>query len=301
MARTQLRLRVWRLLAGLVVIASSSANAVEIMRWERLPLAVPLQVGQERIIFVDQNVRVGIPSSIRDDVRVLSASGAIYLLASKPIEPTRIQLQSATTGELILVDIAATAAEDGAPELEPVKIVRGDTAPERYGRASDSSDEVEEDEAGPAELTKQPRETPVPVVLTRYAAQSLYAPLRTVEPVEGIAQANIHPRLDLSTLAPSLPVRARALAAWRLSDYWVTAVKLTNMSAHPVDLDPRALQGDLQTATFQHSFLGRRGDPSDTTVVYLVTRGRDLAKSVLPTLSQVDSASNMGEANHGDQ
>jgi integrating conjugative element protein (TIGR03749 family) len=138
-------------------------------------------------------------------------------------------------------------------------------------------------------------------VLTRYAAQSLYAPLRTVEPVDGIAQANIHPSLDLSTLAPSLPVRARALAAWRLSDFWVTAVKLTNLSAHPLDLDPRALQGDLQTATFQHSYLGRRGDPSDTTVVYLVTRGRDLSKSVLPSLSQVDPASNQGGSKHGDQ
>jgi len=45
MARTQLRLRTRRLLAWLVVIASGSANAVEIMRWERLPLAVHLQVG----------------------------------------------------------------------------------------------------------------------------------------------------------------------------------------------------------------------------------------------------------------
>ena len=71
MARAQLRSRAWRLLAGLAVTVSGSANAVEIMRWERLPLAVPLQVGQERIIFVDQNVRVGIPSSINDDLSLI--------------------------------------------------------------------------------------------------------------------------------------------------------------------------------------------------------------------------------------
>ncbi|EGH19106.1 hypothetical protein Pgy4_39690, partial [Pseudomonas savastanoi pv. glycinea str. race 4] len=41
-----------------------------------------------------------------------------------------------------------------------------------------------------------------PVVLTRYAAQMLYAPLRTVEPVDGIAQVKIDRRLDLTTLLP---------------------------------------------------------------------------------------------------
>lgn len=295
-----LRSRTWRLMAGMAALATCSAQAVEIMRWERLPLAVPLKVGQERIIFVDQNVRVGVPSSISDDIRVQSASGAIYLLASKPIEPTRIQLQSATTGELILVDIAATAAEEGSPELEPVKIVRGETPPARYGDAS-SGVESEEDDEQHEEPVQRSRETPVPVVLTRYASQSLYAPLRTLEPVEGVAQANIHPNLDLSTLAPSLPVRAQALAAWRLDDHWVTAVKLKNLSAHSIDLDPRALQGDFLTATFQHPYLGHRGDASDTTVVYLVTRGRDLAKSILPAMSQINSSQTMEGSDHGDQ
>lgn len=32
------------------------ASAVEILRWERLPLAIPLRINQERIVFVDQNV-----------------------------------------------------------------------------------------------------------------------------------------------------------------------------------------------------------------------------------------------------
>lgn len=300
MTSNLLRSRAWGLVAGIAALATCSAQAVEIMRWERLPLAVPLKVGQERIIFVDQNVRVGVPSSISGDIRVQSASGAIYLLASKPIEPTRIQLQSATTGELILVDIAATDAEEGASELEPVKIVRGNTSPTRYGQPTagvEPEDEGEEHE----EPIQRPRETPLPVVLTRYASQSLYAPLRTVEPVEGVAQANIHPSLDLSALAPSLPVRAQALAAWKLDDHWVTAVKLKNLSAHSIELDPRALQGDLLTATFQHPYLGHRGDATDTTVVYLVTRGRDLAKSVLPAMSHIDSSKTMEGTDHGDQ
>mgnify|MGYP001230486298 CR=1 FL=1 len=54
------RLLVW--LGMLACVLVPMAHAVEIMHWERLPLAVPLQVGEERIVFVDRNVRVGVGS-----------------------------------------------------------------------------------------------------------------------------------------------------------------------------------------------------------------------------------------------
>lgn len=256
--------------------------ALEILRWERLPLAVPLVVGHERVIFIDRNVRVGVPASLGDRLRVQSAGGAIYLRASEPIEPTRLQLQDADTGELILLDIAASPGE--AP-LEPVRIVESELRPTRYGDAGKP----------PTADTARPsvRETPVPVVLTRHAAQNLYAPLRTVEPVNGIVRVNLRRDLALDTLLPTLSLRARALAAWRLEDQWVTAIRLTNTSARWIDLDPRALQGDFVTATFQHPDLGPAGDSRDTTVVYLVTRGRGLAQSLLPTLSPIDASHNL--------
>lgn len=87
------RLLVW--LGMLACALVPMAHAVEILRWERLPLAVPLQVGEERIVFVDRNVRVGVPASVGDRLRVQSAGGAVYLRASEPIEPTRLQLQDA--------------------------------------------------------------------------------------------------------------------------------------------------------------------------------------------------------------
>lgn len=79
------------------------------------------------------------------------------------------------------------------------------------------------------------------------------------------------------------------MGAWRLDDLWVTAVKLRNTSSQPVALDPRELMGAFVTATFQHPYLGAKGDASDTTTVYLVTRGHGLAESVLPvTIGQID-------------
>jgi integrating conjugative element protein (TIGR03749 family) len=125
--------------------------------------------------------------------------------------------------------------------------------------------------------------------LTRYAAQSLYAPLRTVEAVRGITRVNLRRDLALDTLLPSLPVRARALAAWRLEDQYVTAVRLTNTSSRVLDLDPRGLQGDFVAATFQHPNLGPAGDPSDTTVVYVVTRGKSLADAFLSAVRVTDT------------
>lgn len=284
--------RVLALLA-LLLAAAPIAQAVEILRWERLPLAVPLHVGQERIVFIDRNVRVGVPADVGERLRVQSAAGAVYLRASAPIEPTRLQLQDADTGALILLDIAAEPAKDGEPELEPMRIVQGDTTPARYGDQPGQGDQALAHAHDQAQTRAARRETPVPVVLTRFAAQNLYAPLRTVEPSPGVMRANLRRDLDLSTLMPTLPVRAVALASWRLEDQWVTAVRLTNSGAGWVTLDPRMLQGDFLTAAFQHETLGPHSVPQDTTVLYLVTRGHGLAQSLLPAINRFDPAVNL--------
>ncbi|HDX0848625.1 TPA: TIGR03749 family integrating conjugative element protein, partial [Stenotrophomonas maltophilia] len=171
----------------------------------------------------------------------------------------------------------------------PVRIVEGDSAPGRYGEQADSA-EAPARAQGQAGARTARRETPVPVVLTRFAAQNLYAPLRTVEPLPGVMRVNLPRDLDLDTLMPTLPVRAAVLASWRLEDQWVTAVRLTNTGADWVALDPRVLQGDFLTATFQHEALGPRGTTEDTTVLYLVTRGRGLAQSLLPAIHRFDPA-----------
>ena len=278
------------LLGLLVAVAAPVAQAVEILRWERMPLAVPLKIGQERIVFIDRNVRVGVPAGVGDRLRVQSAGGAVYLRASEPIEPTRLQLQDADTGALILLDIVAEMPKDGEAELEPVRIVEGSSTPARYGDQPGGADEAPARAQNQAGTRATRRETPVSVVLTRFAAQNLYAPLRTVEPLPGVMRINLRRDLDLGTLMPTLPVRAVALGSWRLEDQWVTAVRLTNTSAGWVTLDPRVLQGDFLTATFQHEALGPSGTPEDTTVLYLVTRGHGLAQSLLPAIHRFDSA-----------
>lgn len=286
------------MLLGLGMVPAG--QAMEILRWERLPLAVPLVVGQERVLFIDRNVRIGVPAGVDESLRVQSAGGAIYLRASKPIPSTRLQLQDVESGALILLDIAAEPAKAGQAALEPVRIVEGEATPahsgEQAGEPSSTDDDTQGDTPASGLTPTHRRETPVAVVLTRYAAQNLYAPLRTVEPVAGIGRVNLRRDLVLDTLLPTLSVRARALAAWRLDDQWVTAVRLTNTTARWLDLDPRALQGDFVAATFQHPTLGPAGHSADTTVIYLVTRRHGLAESLLPRISRIDATVNLRAA-----
>ena len=286
-----MNLRACLLVLGLSAVAN--VKAVELLLWDRIPMAIPLIVGQERIVFVDQNVRVGMPPQLVGQLRVQSTGGAVYLLASQEIPPTRLQLQNVATGEIMLVDIAATPAAEGQAKLEPAKIVAGaapstyygDTTSTRAPTKRSATSEEEEEDVPPA-----PRhETPAPVALTRYAAQMLYAPLRTVEPVAGISQVRVDRALDLSTLLPVLPVEASVLGAWRLDNSYVTAVKLRNLSAQQLTMNATELMGNFSTATFQHPYLGASGNASDTTTLYLVTQGKGLKEALLPSsVSQID-------------
>ncbi|KPB96772.1 Integrating conjugative element protein [Pseudomonas syringae pv. maculicola] len=240
-----------------------AAQAVELMRWERLPLAVPLVINQERVVFIDEDVRVGVPSTLTGKLRVQSTGGTLYLRASEVIAPTRLQLQSVATGEIILLDIAATPGEQ---PLEPVRILKN---------AQGQPTEAE------SSTVPVPERTPIPVALTRYAAQSLYAPLRTVESLPGVRRVPLKLRTELPTLLPTENVSSTPITSWRLGDYWVTAVKLRNRGSETVQLDPRRLQVKLFAAAFQHTVLGPVGSAEDTTVAYLVTRGTGLEQAVL--------------------
>ncbi|AJJ23129.1 TIGR03749 family integrating conjugative element protein [Yersinia enterocolitica] len=246
-------------------------SAVELMKWERIPLQIPLNVGQERIVFVDKNVRVGFPPTLNGKLRVQSSGGAVYLSASETFPVTRLQLQNKANGEIILLDVSATA---GKSIREPVQLVYdGEVS------SASTSDKTRisgnEQTAAISERRKPAKlNTPLPVVLTRYAAQSLYGPLRTVEPVVGITNTALKLPSRLTTLYPSEPVEVSPLVGWSLNGYSVIALLVRNTATVNVILNPRMLQGEFISAAFQHPWLGSAGMPEDTTVLYLVVRGR---------------------------
>ncbi|OHZ00214.1 integrating conjugative element protein [Salinicola sp. MIT1003] len=265
------------LCASLLSVALQ-AHAVEILHWDRKPLDVDLPVGTERVIVLDRNVRVGLPREIADPdtLRVQSAGGAIYLKASQAFDTQRVRIQDVETNEVVLFDL--TAKESGASD-EDIKVVFPD---DNAGAATSSAEAEPDNEGGERDRTESSAGgTPVPVVLTRFAAQSLYAPTRTIEPVRGLNRVAMQLPDSMPSLLPSLPVSATPVAAWKLDGWTVTAVKLTNRDpARAFELDPRWLQGDLYSATFMHPTLGPRGSVADTTTVFIVTNSLSLAKAL---------------------
>ncbi len=138
------------------LLFSFPAFATEVVQWENIPLPVTLHVGQERIVDVGKPVRIGYPATLEGKVRLQSAGGKVFLLANTAFPATRIQLRDTGNGELILLDIHAT---QGTSTLEPVQI---SYAPQTPATAK-------------ASVPITASTEPLPVLLVRYAAQSLYA------------------------------------------------------------------------------------------------------------------------------
>lgn len=165
---------------------------------------------------------------------------------------------------------------------EPVRIVYdGDVSTVSRAAGSDvqtvksrsSNGKAGTDNGTQARRTEPRYAEPLPVLLTRYAAQSLYAPLRTLEPVAGIRPVVPHLPRQITTVYPSEPLTVSPVAAWAAGGRTVVALKLTSTVSRRIVLDPRALQGRFVAATFQHRWLGAAGTPEDTTMLYVVTAG----------------------------
>lgn len=261
------------LLLTAAFIFSPVASADVLMKWARKPLPVDLQIEKERIIFVDKNVKVGYPPELDNKLRIQSTGGAVYLKATADFPKTRLHLMDLATGEMILLDVQAKPSVVNADE--PIRLVYENKV-ENQGAVHNQGASANNEpmpNARPA--------LPVPAALTRYAAQMFYAPLRTVEPLDGVRQVAHRLPTPIKTLLPALPIRATPLLAWQLDEYVVTAIRLQNQGQSRIDLDPRELQGRFYAATFQHHWLGGYGSPEDTTTLYLVTEGYP-NQSVIP-------------------
>jgi integrating conjugative element protein (TIGR03749 family) len=163
------------------------------------------------------------------------------------------------SGRMYLLDVAASGEGGSGP---PVEVYAGDEPASRGNRRTESGRE---------------RNTPSPtfssygyVTLTRFAAQQLYAPARLLKDLPGVVRVPI--KRKKVTLVRGAAVTAEPLVGWRAGDLYLTAVKLTNRTDRALTLDPRTLRGDWLTAAFQHNRLLPKGDESDTTALYLISK-----------------------------
>lgn len=249
-------------IALMMVVVTAVAQTPERVLWEKQPIKVHIQTGQERIVHFPDEVRYWLPDTIKFKVSVIAANGVLYIKALEDFSSARIRVQSLSDQQVYLLDISASDAETVSDEL--IVMTRESV---RNLSEENSSSQIAEDWR---------------IRLTRYAAQQLYAPERLLSGDTAIKRIPLKLSESVSLIRGGL-LEAEAIASWQGNGLTVTAIKLRNVSSQPLRLlfapsdSPQTLdmseliRGDWLTATLQHDSLGASGNNNDTTTLYLVS------------------------------
>ena len=237
-------------------VDDAALSTPERVVWNKAPIAIPLVVGEERLVHFPDSVSIGLPQSLTPLLRSQSINGTLYLLARQAFEPTRVMVRSETDGPIYVLDISAAPGGADSRSLPDVQVLL--QSPQDAGADQSISDKQSQPLGYAA--------------LTRYAAQQLYAPTRLIPRQPGVVAVPVNP--EPVDLVVGGKIEAVPVAAWKAGLRYVTAVKLINRTQSPVVLDPRELRGSWLAATFQHNRLLPAGSEADTTVVYLVSDRR---------------------------
>ena len=219
--------------------------------FERLPIHVLLVPDAERLVHFPFVALMDLPPGLEGLLEVQIIEDTAYLTANAPFPRARVHVQAIDGTTKIPLDIEAAEGVAVAPMLQ-VHLPGDDDADD--GAAAGS------------------REAPTVdmIELTRYAAQTLYAPSRLVPVLPGVQQEPVD-RKTVPGLYRGAKIETAPLGAWSSGPLHVTAVRFTNRSDRPLELDIEQLRGRWVAATPQHWRLLPRGSEADTTAVYLIS------------------------------
>ena len=277
-----------RLFVILLTLASATvlADASERVLWDKRPINVHLQVGNERIIHFPDDVRYWLPDTVKRHVSVLAANGVLYIRAMEPFPTTRLRIQGLNNQQVYLLDI--TASEAAAVSNELIVMTKENTR----NRSR---------EATAYKTTEDWR-----IRLTRYAAQQLYAPERLVDGDSAIKRIPVESKMSVPLIRGGL-IEAVPIASWQGHGLTVTAVRVRNLSRQSLQLQfdrsdfqqaldlSYLMRGDWLTATLQHDRLGAMGDETDTTTLYLVSNRSFVESLSLPIDNRVLQSGKTGK------
>lgn len=235
-----------KLVALFLLLTSSVTASTTDLVWDKTPIPLDLEVGEERIVHFADSMSVGLPANLRSIVRIQSIGNSVYLLATEMFERQRVLMRSTTDGSIVVFDLAA----GNEPAISKNVYVRSAQSSANVHSESESLNYA---------------------VLTRFAAQFAYAPARLVQVPKGVFPVPI-PKSSRG-LVRGLNVRTEPYAAWKTnSGLYLTAIKIVNTSDEPVEFHPSLLRGRWLSATFHHYRLLPNGSGADQTLVYLVSR-----------------------------
>lgn len=245
------------------MVANAKSPDVERVIWEKKPIAFSLQVGKERLAHFPSKVRYWVPSSIEDAITILSVNGVVYVTAHTTFDKMRIRVQNLETQKIYLLDLVATDEATVSNELIITDEEYVESKSENYEKPFDWL-----------------------VRLTRFAAQHHYAEERLLPSDEDIRAIRIETKTPVP-LVRGGDIEALAIKSWQGGGYYITAVRIRNLTSDDVSIIHTAtdaarliqrtlildkdIRGHWVAITPQHTTLGKAGNESDVTTLYLIS------------------------------
>lgn len=253
---------------SLLIILISSLNNVNATASMRLlnvtgePIKLELKVNQEAQLAFEYILGdIGIPDGIKDVLEVQSIDSRLWLKAKTDFKPVRFLIKD-QIGNISILLLSAKQSASLVTTVQPIK----------YNVVTELKQKV----SIAAHLNAKSKQQSLNYVdLTRFAAQTFYAPKRLVNKVNVIRKPIDTKSVSLFACSLHLScngnVLANPVATWHSKRYYITAVMLKNKTNRKIILDPRDLIGRWKSATFQFNSIGRAGTNTDTSMVYLVS------------------------------
>jgi integrating conjugative element protein (TIGR03749 family) len=255
--------------------------------FNRVPVRITLPVNAERLIGLPAVMAVHVPEAFEALVQTQIIDRTLYIKALAEFAAIRVVAEELSTGRQIPIDFVAVKGR----AMNPVEIVVPGMAQSGMNTANRASGQLgHSTHAASSGVHQQPQDPhhnqqheqpPVEldmVALTRYAAQSLYAPARLSPSQPGVTTQTISAK-PIKHLYRGYGIATTPIAAWRSGNLYVTAVRFTNQSPIAQTLDLQELRGSWLAATAQHTrLLGSASADSETTVYLVCDKPFDLCQ-----------------------
>lgn len=250
--------------SGLGFDGAQDAVDTERVVFRRAPIRIVLPIGTERMISFPGPVAFHAPEGFESLVQGSIIERTAYLKALAPFGTLRVVAEDLSDGRQIPIDFVSEGKSKGA--LSAVEVM----LPGQGSAGRGPNQEIASAARAGSPKEAQRESAPMDMVaLTRYAAQSLYAPKRLVPSAPGVRQLPIA-TVPVEGLYRGWRVQTTPIGSWRSGQLYVTAVRFTNQGQAALDIDPQEIRGHWLAATAQHTRLLAKGNDWDTTTVYLV-------------------------------
>ncbi|WP_230971772.1 TIGR03749 family integrating conjugative element protein [Nitrogeniibacter aestuarii] len=226
------------------------------VQFNQRPVDVLLNVGSERVVDLPFVAMVHLPPELKGKVAVQPIENVLYITASEDFPRTRVFAQGIDGNAMIPMDIMAVSGKGSGDNKDLIIHLPGERG-------------YEVPAAAPGELP----EYADMVQLTRHASQSLYAPARLVPVNSNIRRQEVTASDASASMYRGGALAAQPLASWCSGELCVTALKVSNLTASPLQIDQARFRGRWLAVTPQHWRLLPKGTLSDTTAVYLISEG----------------------------